>query len=384
MISRRKNYGPSKARVAELKRAAKDLRALGITEEQASRYEASVVKLEAKQGNMPETVGETVSAGAVVDADAEAIGELYRKARGSYLEATRALIECGHKLIAKQRELKAGGVSWISWLEENAEILAFRHRTTASRLMKLARDASTHHRLTEDEALQLNRATWGNLARLEAPEYLAGENERTAIEESGAAAVLSVWVDDTALDPEEPAAEDAKQRDSFENAQGVVPEAESIGGLELEHDDSPRSTTGKPPWNRMSNWERLEHALFIINEHCTTNEMLMVPCLTTAQREEAVASLVASISGLEELLTRVRAVAAEEASADRCASKGESRPDADGDAGAKEAPTPTAEEASSGAAAAEDYPELPECLNRRARKQTEGDDEEEERKCDAT
>ena len=53
---------------------------------------------------------------------------------------------------------------WGPWLRANADLLGFKHRTTASRLMKTAasNDASTHH-LSEAEAIRINRKLWGNL-----------------------------------------------------------------------------------------------------------------------------------------------------------------------------------------------------------------------------
>jgi hypothetical protein len=60
---------------------------------------------------------------------------------------------------------------WVPWLRANANLLGFKHRTTASRLMKaaVANDASTHQ-LSEVEAIRIDRKLWGNLAAATMPE----------------------------------------------------------------------------------------------------------------------------------------------------------------------------------------------------------------------
>jgi hypothetical protein len=103
------------------------------------------------------------------DQDAVAIGSLYRKGREAILDSVRYNLQAGRKLIQKQASMPHG--EWVPWLRANADLLGFKHRTTASRLMKAAavNDASTHH-LTEAEAIQINRKLWGNLAAASMPE----------------------------------------------------------------------------------------------------------------------------------------------------------------------------------------------------------------------
>jgi hypothetical protein len=97
------------------------------------------------------------------DQDAVAIGTLYRKGREAIVESVRYNLQAGRKLIRKKDSMPYG--EWVSWLRANADLLGFKHRTTASRLMKAAaaNDASTQH-LTQVEAIRINRKLCGNLA----------------------------------------------------------------------------------------------------------------------------------------------------------------------------------------------------------------------------
>ena len=93
------------------------------------------------------------------DADACAIGDLYRKARLSLVESVRFAIARGQRLKAKQNSLPHG--AWLPWLRDYAQVLGFRDRT-ASRLMKLAaNDALTSH-FDETTAITFSRQLWGN------------------------------------------------------------------------------------------------------------------------------------------------------------------------------------------------------------------------------
>jgi hypothetical protein len=98
-----------------------------------------------------------------LDRDAVAIGSLYRKGREAILDSVKYHLQAGRKLIQKKHSMSHG--EWVPWLLANADVLGFKHRTTASRLMKAAaaNDASAH-RLDEAEAIQINRRLWGNLA----------------------------------------------------------------------------------------------------------------------------------------------------------------------------------------------------------------------------
>jgi hypothetical protein len=97
------------------------------------------------------------------DQDAVEIGTLYRKGREAILESVEYNLQAGRKLIEKKGSMPHG--EWVTWLRANADVLGFKHRTTASRLMKAAaaNDASTHP-LNEAEAIRLNRKLWGNPA----------------------------------------------------------------------------------------------------------------------------------------------------------------------------------------------------------------------------
>jgi len=103
------------------------------------------------------------------DEDAVVIGSLYRKGRQAILDSVRCNLQAGRKLIRKKHSMAHG--EWEPWLRANADLLGFKHRTTASRLMKAAaaNDASTHQ-LTEAEAIQINRKLWGNVAAASMPE----------------------------------------------------------------------------------------------------------------------------------------------------------------------------------------------------------------------
>ena len=108
------------------------------------------------------------------DQDAVAIGTLYRKGREAIVESVRCNLQAGRKLIRKKDSMPHG--EWVSWLRANADLLGFKHRTTAWRLMKAAADALTHQ-LTEVEAIRIRRKLWGNLAAAGTPNALFKEIE---------------------------------------------------------------------------------------------------------------------------------------------------------------------------------------------------------------
>src|SRR5262245_11657167 len=66
------------------------------------------------------------------DQDAVEIGELYRKGCGSVVDSVCALLEAGHRLIAKKKNMKHG--EWLPWLAAHADDLGFDVRK-AQRLM---------------------------------------------------------------------------------------------------------------------------------------------------------------------------------------------------------------------------------------------------------
>jgi hypothetical protein len=114
------------------------------------------------------------------DADAVAIGELYRKARRSVVDSLHCWAEAGRRLAAKKKELPHG--EWLPWLKANADALGFSNDSTARRLMKAATKVDERiatksaanfattaepnraltHDLDEDEAVELNRQIWNN------------------------------------------------------------------------------------------------------------------------------------------------------------------------------------------------------------------------------
>lgn len=96
----------------------------------------------------------------ILDADATAIGELYRKARTSMVDSIRCLAEAGRKLSSKKASLGHG--KWVPWLEANAETLGFETPRTAQRLLLIGRKYDVNVAFDEGEALRLNRIAWGN------------------------------------------------------------------------------------------------------------------------------------------------------------------------------------------------------------------------------
>ena len=109
--------------------------------------------------------------GIVLDKDAVAIGDLYRKARSSMVDSMLDLTEAGHRLIKKKASLERG--EWLPWLTANEDVLGFKER--AARLMMKGaswvennlecRNRQLAADLTETEATQLNRMFWGHNVR---------------------------------------------------------------------------------------------------------------------------------------------------------------------------------------------------------------------------
>jgi hypothetical protein len=112
---------------------------------------------------------EDSQSGGRLDQDAVVIGGLYRKGRQAMLESVKYHLQAGQKLLQKKRSMSHG--AWLPWLRTNADVLGFKHRTTASRLMKAAavNDASTNP-LNEAAAIHINRRLWGNLSAANMPE----------------------------------------------------------------------------------------------------------------------------------------------------------------------------------------------------------------------
>jgi phage N-6-adenine-methyltransferase len=93
-----------------------------------------------------------------VDATATMIGEEYRKAKNSQIDAIQRLHAIGLSLSEKKKELGHG--NWLPWLEEYENELGFGH-PTATRLMKLSNIALAQHLTTED-AVAISRQVWGH------------------------------------------------------------------------------------------------------------------------------------------------------------------------------------------------------------------------------
>ena len=94
------------------------------------------------------------------DAEAAAIGELWRRARASVTEGVKYAIEAGRQLTAKKASLAHG--QWLSWLETNAVVLGF-GISAANKLMKGSSKFVVDYEFgDDDEALAISREIWGN------------------------------------------------------------------------------------------------------------------------------------------------------------------------------------------------------------------------------
>jgi hypothetical protein len=101
------------------------------------------------------------------DQDAVEIGELYRKANELYrkakvsiIDSVRWQVECGRRLVAK-KDLVGHG-NWLMWLRENEPVLGFGERCARMLIRHANRKLAAD--LTEVEALEISRETWGHLA----------------------------------------------------------------------------------------------------------------------------------------------------------------------------------------------------------------------------
>ncbi len=148
---------------------------------------------------------------AAADADAEAIGNLYRRSRASLVESVTAAAEAGRRLAEKKASLRHG--QWLPWLTANAEALGFDSPQTAQRLMRLGSNASLTTHLDPDTAEALSRETWGNRTpgRLMDPSAIQVEltELRTVMDNPDATIVELMAVHDRALTLQNDAAESA-------------------------------------------------------------------------------------------------------------------------------------------------------------------------------
>ena len=98
---------------------------------------------------------------AIGDRDARSIGVLYKKARGSVTETAHYLLETGRALLEKKASMSHG--EWMPWLADNADVLGFESRSTASRLVQLAiSKCSVNAPFANEEASAIISAIWGN------------------------------------------------------------------------------------------------------------------------------------------------------------------------------------------------------------------------------
>lgn len=96
-----------------------------------------------------------------VDLSADAIGQLFQRAHGSHQESVQCLIEAGRRLREVKRDLSHG--EWGSWVQNNRDHLGFGY-STARRLLNAAANCASTRILKDDEAAEINRRIWGNLA----------------------------------------------------------------------------------------------------------------------------------------------------------------------------------------------------------------------------
>jgi len=94
------------------------------------------------------------------DKDAREIGELYRKWVLSAGDTIRLAHACGKRLIAKKEQVGHG--NWLRWLDDNADVLRFKSRFTAAKLMRFARECALTAHLDEATAIAYSRQLWGN------------------------------------------------------------------------------------------------------------------------------------------------------------------------------------------------------------------------------
>ena len=112
----------------------------------------------------------------IVDGDAIAIGELYERSNSSLVEAVTARLECGRQLAEKKSSMAHG--AWLPWLHDNADVLGFLDRGTASRLIKAseANGAPAPH-LDGPTAVRLSREMWGHKTEITHVSANSGDNE---------------------------------------------------------------------------------------------------------------------------------------------------------------------------------------------------------------
>lgn len=94
------------------------------------------------------------------DKIAIAIGNEYRKAKGSMIDNVKHLLEVGRMLIEKKESLDHG--QWIPWLDENRDVLGFTVNVANGIVKETKANCGLTHNLTEVEAARINRKMWRN------------------------------------------------------------------------------------------------------------------------------------------------------------------------------------------------------------------------------
>jgi hypothetical protein len=95
----------------------------------------------------------------LADPEAAEIAALFERSGGMMVEAIKARLECGHRLLAKKKEQGHG--CWLQWLKANRKVLGF-GEDAAERMMRAAANSALTRNMTEADALKLSRKMWGN------------------------------------------------------------------------------------------------------------------------------------------------------------------------------------------------------------------------------
>src|SRR5215510_14836904 len=94
--------------------------------------------------------------------EAAEIGRLYRRARTSFVDSVKLLLECGERLKTQKDTLDHG--EWLPWLEKNEDDLGFGKRTAQMLMDAASRPFTTNTKLasnlSEEDALAVSRQIW--------------------------------------------------------------------------------------------------------------------------------------------------------------------------------------------------------------------------------
>ena len=128
-----------------------------------------------------------------IDPDALAMGELYKKARRSFVQSVRYALQLGKQLHAKKRSLEHG--KWGPWLTASEAVLGFVPRT-AQRLIKAYATWTSYVDpdvlLDEATAHEISQFIWGNTGKdTKEPDAVPEqEGSETEVSAPSAAAVV--------------------------------------------------------------------------------------------------------------------------------------------------------------------------------------------------